>query len=43
MIIGKNLFVETVLPRSIMRDLAAEELDEYRRPFIEPDATADRP
>jgi haloalkane dehalogenase len=36
MIIGKNLFVEAVLPRSIIRDLAAEEFDEYRRPFIEP-------
>jgi haloalkane dehalogenase len=37
MIIGKNLFVEAVLPRSIMRDLAVEEFDEYRRPFIEPE------
>ncbi len=36
MIIEKNLFVEAVLPGSILRDLTAEEHDEYRRPFVEP-------
>ena len=36
MVIEKNLFVEAVLPGSIMRDLSAEEHDEYRRPFVEP-------
>lgn len=36
MVIGKNLFVEAVLPGSILRDLEPEELDEYRRPFLEP-------
>ncbi len=37
MVIDKNLFVEAVLPGSILRDLAPEEHDEYRRPFIEPE------
>ncbi len=36
MIIEKNLFVEAVLPASIIRDLSEEELNEYRRPFVEP-------
>jgi len=36
MIINKNLFVEAVLPGSIIRDLSTTELDEYRRPFVEP-------
>ena len=36
MVIEKNLFVEAVLPGSIMRPLADEEMDEYRRPFVEP-------
>lgn len=37
MVITKNLFVEAVLPGSILRDLAPAELDEYRRPFTEPE------
>ncbi|MGI8938747.1 MAG: haloalkane dehalogenase [Iamia sp.] len=37
MVIDKNLFVEAVLPASIIRDLAPEEHDEYRRPFTEPE------
>ena len=37
MVIGKNLFVEAVLPGSILRDLSPEEHDEYRRPFVEPE------
>ncbi len=36
MVIDKNLFVEAVLPGSILRDLADEEMAEYRRPFAEP-------
>ena len=36
MVIEKNLFVEAVLPGSILRSLAPEEMDEYRRPFTEP-------
>ena len=35
MILEKNLFVEAILPASILRDLTAEEMDEYRRPFAE--------
>ena len=37
MVIEKNLFVEAVLPGSIIRDLTEEEHDEYRRPFVEPE------
>ena len=33
MILAKNMFVERVLPRSIIRNLADEEMAEYRRPF----------
>ena len=36
MILEKNLFVERVLPGSILRRLTDEEMDEYRRPFAEP-------
>ncbi len=37
MAIDKNLFVEAVLPGSILRDLSEREHDEYRRPFSEPE------
>jgi len=33
MVLTKNLFVEAILPASIMRKLSAEEMNEYRRPF----------
>ena len=33
MILQKNLFIEAVLPGSILRDLSEAEMDEYRRPF----------
>jgi haloalkane dehalogenase len=36
MVLEKNLFVELVLPAAVMRTLAPEEIDEYRRPFAEP-------
>ncbi len=36
MVITKNLFVEAVLPGSIQRKLSDEEMNEYRRPFVEP-------
>ena len=36
MVLEKNLFVEAVLPGSIMRKLSEEEMAEYRRPFLEP-------
>ena len=35
MILENNLFVERVLPGSIIRDLAEQEMDVYRRPFLE--------
>ena len=35
MILRKNLFIEAVLPASIIRKLSDEEMNEYRRPFIE--------
>lgn len=37
MVIEKNLFVEAVLPSSVLRDLSPAEHDEYRRPFIIPE------
>jgi len=33
MILDRNIFVERVLPGSILRQLAPEEMTEYRRPF----------
>ena len=36
MVIAKNVFVERVLPGSILRELAPEEMEVYRRPFREP-------
>ena len=35
MILQKNLFVEAVLPASIIRKLSEEEMAEYRRPFLQ--------
>ena len=32
--LDKNIFVERVLPSSIMRELTEEEMNEYRRPFL---------
>lgn len=40
MILDRNLFVERVLPASILRQLEPAEMDEYRRPFA--GARADR-
>ena len=37
MILKKNLFVEAVLPGSILRKLTEEEMEEYRRPFKVPE------
>lgn len=34
MVLTKNLFVEAILPGSIVRDLTDEEMAEYRRPFV---------
>lgn len=36
MILDANVFVEKVLPGSILRDLSEEEMAVYRRPFLEP-------
>ena len=33
MILDKNMFIERVLPGSILRELTPEEMKEYRRPF----------
>ena len=34
MVLDKNIFVERVLPSSIMRELSEEEMNEYCRPFL---------
>lgn len=36
MILDKNLFVERILPRSVLRDLSDAEMAEYCRPFLKP-------
>jgi haloalkane dehalogenase len=35
MVLENNVFVENVLPGSIIRDLSKEEMDVYRRPFLQ--------
>ena len=35
MILKKNFFVEVLFPRSIFRELSEQEMDEYRKPYIE--------
>jgi len=36
MVLEKNVFVERVLPSSVLRPLEEAEMAEYRRPFLEP-------
>ncbi len=36
MVLEKNLFVEGILPAAVLRDLTEEEMDVYRRPYLEP-------
>jgi haloalkane dehalogenase len=36
MVLVRNLFVEAILPASVIRQLTPAEMDEYRRPFVEP-------
>jgi len=36
MILAKNLFIERVLPGSVLRELSDAEMEVYRRPFLEP-------
>lgn len=35
MVLEKNLFIERVLPGSVLRDMTEEEMQEYRRPFLQ--------
>lgn len=35
MILTRNLFIERVMPNSIIRELTAAEMDEYRRPYTQ--------
>ncbi len=35
MVLNKNIFIEKVLRGSILRDMSEEEMDEYRRPFLQ--------
>lgn len=34
MVLDKNIFIENVLPKSILRELSEAEMTEYRRPFL---------
>ncbi len=36
LILERNLFIERILPGSIVRDLSEVEMNEYRRPFVNP-------
>ena len=36
LVLEKNLFIERVLPGSVLRKLTGEEMDVYRRPYLEP-------
>ena len=36
MILEKNVFVERILPGSVLRELTEAEMAEYRRPYLEP-------
>jgi len=36
MVLERNVFVENVLPGSVLRQLTEDEMAEYRRPFLEP-------
>ena len=36
MVLDKNMFVERVLPGSVLRELTEDEMNVYRRPFLKP-------
>ncbi|MFP6596161.1 MAG: haloalkane dehalogenase, partial [Candidatus Hydrogenedentota bacterium] len=36
MILEKNLFIEAILPSSVIRGLTDEEMEVYRKPYLEP-------
>ena len=38
LILNRNMFIEAILPSSIIRDLTETEMDAYRAPFTEPDS-----
>src|SRR5215217_2355950 len=38
MVLEKNLFIEGILPSAVLRDLTEEEMNVYRRPYLEPGA-----
>jgi len=38
LVLERNMFVEAVLPSSVMRDLSDEEMNAYRAPFDNPDS-----
>ncbi|MBT5797220.1 MAG: haloalkane dehalogenase [Porticoccaceae bacterium] len=37
LVLQRNMFVEAVLPSSVIRDLSKEEMDHYRRAFLTPE------
>ena len=43
LILEQNLFVEQILPGAVIRQLDPDELDEYRRPFLDPARRAPTP
>ncbi len=36
MVLKKNVFIERILPASVLRGLSDEEMEVYRRPYVEP-------
>lgn len=36
LVLERNMFIERILPASILRQLSEEEMDSYRRPFLAP-------
>ena len=36
MVLEKNLFIEGILPSAVLRDLTEEEMNVYRKPYLEP-------
>ena len=36
MVLEKNFFIEGILPSAVLRDLTEEEMNVYRRPYLEP-------
>lgn len=36
LLVNQNIFVESILPNAVVRDLTGEEMDVYRAPFVDP-------